>query len=138
MLLTMFFSAFLAATLLPGGSELILAGFIRQDCGLIVSLVVVAVIGNTLGALTSYGLGYVGRKAAREKESRKKSYQYSLQLFEKYGCWSLLLSWVPVIGDFLCVFAGWTRCRLLPSVVMIFTGKAVRYVLVAFAAISWL
>ena len=137
MLLTMFFSAFLAATILPGGSEVVLAGLIKHDSEQTTALVVVAIVGNTLGALTSYGLGYIGRKVATN-DNNKKSYQYALTLFEKYGYWSLLLSWAPVIGDILCVFAGWAKCRILPSILMIFIGKAVRYILVALATISWL
>ncbi len=138
MLLLMFTSAFLAATLLPGGSEVLLAALVKEEPKHIIELVVVASIGNTLGAITSFWLGFVGRKVASPQNMNRKGYKQALSLFEKYGYWSLLLSWTPIIGDFLCVFAGWAKCKLFPSIVMILIGKTIRYVLVAFAAMSWL
>lgn len=138
MLWIMFTSSFLAATLLPGGSELLLAGLLKQNPNEVVGLVIVASLGNTLGALTSYWLGFMGRKVTNPKESKSKGYKKALKLFHKYGYWSLLLSWAPIIGDFLCVFAGLARCKLLPSTILILIGKTLRYVLVALVAMSWL
>ncbi|QYK07105.1 YqaA family protein [Shewanella zhangzhouensis] len=122
----MFSGAFLAATLLPGGSEVLLLALVNSNPELWFSLFVVATLGNTLGALTSLGLGRLGR-VAWEPEHLSLSQRRALALVEKYGVWSLLLSWAPVIGDILCVLAGWLRLPLLMSIVLILIGKGARY-----------
>ncbi|QYJ77176.1 YqaA family protein [Shewanella sp. FJAT-52076] len=122
----MFSGAFLAATLLPGGSEVLLLALVNSNPELWFSLFVVATLGNTLGALTSLGLGRLGR-VAWEPEHLSLSQRRALALVEKYGIWSLLLSWAPVIGDILCVLAGWLRLPLLMSIILILIGKGARY-----------
>lgn len=122
----MFSGAFLAATLLPGGSEVLLLALVNSNPELWFSLFVVATLGNTLGALTSLGLGRLGR-VAWEPEHLSLSQRRALALVEKYGVWSLLLSWAPVIGDILCVLAGWLRLPLLMSIILILIGKGARY-----------
>ncbi|MCL2917677.1 YqaA family protein [Shewanella litorisediminis] len=122
----MFSGAFLAATLLPGGSEVLLLALVNSSPELWFSLFVVATLGNTLGALTSLGLGRLGR-VAWEPEQLSRSQRRALALVEKYGVWSLLLSWAPVIGDILCVLAGWLRLPLVMSIILILIGKGARY-----------
>lgn len=122
----MFSGAFLAATLLPGGSEVLLLALVNSNKELWFSLFVVATLGNTLGALTSLGLGRLGR-VAWEPEQLSRSQRRALALVEKYGVWSLLLSWAPVIGDILCVLAGWLRLPLFMSIILILIGKGARY-----------
>ncbi|ABL99263.1 YqaA family protein [Shewanella amazonensis] len=122
----MFSGAFLAATLLPGGSEVLLLALVNSNPELWFSLFVVATLGNTLGALTSLGLGCLGR-VAWEPEQLSRSQRRALALVEKYGVWSLLLSWAPVIGDILCVLAGWLRLPLFMSIILILIGKGARY-----------
>lgn len=124
----MFSGAFLAATLLPGGSEVLLMALVKSSPELWLGLFVAATLGNTLGALTSLGLGRLGR-IAWEPEQLSASQRRAMVLVEKYGVWSLLLSWAPVIGDILCVLAGWLRLPLLASTVLILIGKALRYAL---------
>ncbi|MCH4293456.1 DedA family protein [Shewanella sp. 3B26] len=124
----MFSGAFLAATLLPGGSEVLLMALVKSSPELWLGLFVAATLGNTLGALTSLGLGRLGR-IAWEPEQLSASQRRAMALVEKYGVWSLLLSWAPVIGDVLCVLAGWLRLPLLASTVLILIGKALRYAL---------
>ncbi|WP_372871731.1 YqaA family protein [Shewanella sp.] len=124
----MFSGAFLAATLLPGGSEVLLLGLVKSSPELWFGLFVAATLGNTLGALTSLGLGRMGR-IAWEPRQLSASQRRAMALVEKYGVWSLLLSWAPVIGDILCVLAGWIRLPLLASTVLILIGKALRYAL---------
>ncbi|CAM4204161.1 YqaA family protein [Shewanella aquimarina] len=133
-----FSGAFLAATLLPGGSEVLLAALINQAPETWVSLVVMATLGNTLGSLTSYYLGALGRFAKTPEEMASGRYRHGLQLVERYGYWSLLLAWTPLIGDILCLLAGWLRMPLVKSSIMIFIGKGVRYLLVAALALHWL
>ncbi|WP_299791874.1 YqaA family protein [uncultured Shewanella sp.] len=134
----MFSAAFLAATLLPGGSEVLLAAMLSDDSSNWVSLVIVASIGNTLGAITSYYLGSLGRFARSPEAVAKGKYQHSLVLIHKYGYWALLLSWAPVIGDLLCLLAGWMKLPLMRSSLMILMGKSIRYLVVAALALHWL
>ncbi|MGB0894008.1 MAG: YqaA family protein [Parashewanella sp.] len=133
----MFSSAFLASTILPGGSEVVLVALITQHPNEWIALVALASIGNTLGALTNYALGRLGRVAVTPEQLSKKQYKFALQFFNKYGYWSLLLAWLPIIGDLLCLFAGWTKCNLYASCLMIFIGKTFRYILLAMITFAW-
>lgn len=133
----MFSGAFLAATLLPGGSEVLLIALLNQAPETLLSLVVVATIGNTLGAMTSFYLGRLGRFAKSPEELSGAKYAKGLNLIESYGVWALLLSWAPVIGDILCLLAGWLKLPLVSSFLMIFIGKTIRYLLVAAAVMHW-
>lgn len=134
----MFSAAFLAATLLPGGSEVLLVAFINEDKTAWLALVIVASLGNTLGSITSYYLGTLGRFARSPEEMAKGKYKHSLALVQKYGYWSLLLAWTPIIGDLLCLLAGWMKLPLLRTSLMILIGKSIRYILVAAMALHWL
>lgn len=134
----MFFGAFLAATLLPGGSEVLLITLLNQHPAMWIALVVSASVGNTLGAMTSFYLGRVGRMAKSPQQLSQGKHAKGLALIERYGVWSLLLAWAPVIGDILCVLAGWLKLPPLPSLLMIFIGKTLRYLLIAALTLHWL
>lgn len=125
----MFSGAFLAATLLPGGSEVLLVALVKSTPELWLGLFLAATIGNTLGALSSLALGRMGR-LAWEPEQLSPSQRRAMAMVEKYGVWSLLLSWAPVIGDILCLLAGWLRLPLVASTILILLGKAGRYALI--------
>ena len=118
---TLFVSSFLAATLLPGGSELVLFGALKMNPNFAWTAVTVATVGNTLGALSSYVLG---RLLPRAKPLK------GLAAVERYGTPVMLLSWVPVIGDALCVAAGWLRVKVAPATFFIATGKFARYAVI--------
>ncbi|MCL1091229.1 DedA family protein [Shewanella profunda] len=133
----MFSGAFLAATLLPGGSEVLLIALLNQAPETWISLVLVASIGNTLGAITSFYLGRMGRFAKSPEELSGSKYVRSLGLIERYGVWALLLSWAPIVGDILCVLAGWLKLPLISSILMILIGKTIRYLLVVAAVMQW-
>ncbi|UJF21399.1 YqaA family protein [Shewanella sp. OMA3-2] len=128
----MFSGAFLAATLLPGGSEILLIGLLQQNSQPWLALLIVASVGNTLGAVTSYYLGRAGRFAKSPTDFDNKYYQRALRWFERFGVWALLLSWLPLIGDFLCLIAGWSKLPVASSIVMILIGKTVRYSVIVF------
>ena len=128
MLASLFASAFLAATVLPGGSELVLYAVLARDASLYVPALAVGTLGNTLGALTSYGLG-------RMIPQRYTPSARALSWARRGGAPILLLSWVPVIGDALCVAAGWLRLSLARSAACIAIGKFARYWVVAQAAL---
>lgn len=137
-LIIMFSGAFLAATLLPGGSEVLLVGLLNKVPQAWLSLVAVASIGNTLGAMTSFYLGRLGRFAKSPEALSEGKYTKALTLIERYGVWSLLLSWAPIIGDVLCLLAGWLKLPMRPALIVIFIGKTVRYLVVAAATLHWL
>jgi membrane protein YqaA with SNARE-associated domain len=121
----LFTSSFLAATLLPGGSEVVLFGVLKLHPGQLWAALAVATLGNTLGGLSSYLLGRV----IPQKQTLK-----GLASVQRYGAPVLLLSWVPVIGDPLCVAAGWLRLNPWWSALSIALGKFARYVLIALVA----
>lgn len=118
----LFASSFLAATLLPGGSEVVLFGVIRAHPDTLWLAIGVATLGNTLGGLSSYVIGRV----IPQKDTIK-----GLAKVQRYGAPVLLLSWVPIIGDPLCVAAGWLRLHAVWCVVWIALGKFARYVVIA-------
>ena len=128
----MFSGAFLAATLLPGGSEVLLVGLLNQTPSSWLELLILASVGNTLGGITSYGLGRAGRLAKSPQDIQRRQYQYALAWIERYGMWALLLSWLPIVGDLLCLLAGWLKIPIVPASFFMFIGKLLRYSVIVF------
>lgn len=120
----LFVASFLAATLLPGGSEIVLAGLLMHDATLFWPAMAVATVGNTLGGMSSYLLG---RLLPGQKPGRR--FDTAIDWLQRHGAPVLLLSWVPVVGDALCVAAGWLRQRWLPVLLFMALGKFARYYL---------
>ncbi len=118
----LFIASFLAATLLPGGSEVVLIAVIAQHPDEIVKAVAVATVGNTLGGASSFLIGWLLPNRAQHK---------AIIYLHKYGYWALLFSWVPLFGDALCVAAGWLRFNPWVSLLLFAVGKLFRYLLVA-------
>ena len=128
----LFLSAFISSTLFPGGSEAVLAYLVSNSAYPLFLLVAIATVGNTLGAMTSWGIGrLISIRFSTEKLS-KTSQQIAVERLQKYGSPILLLSWLPIIGDPLCVAAGWLRLHWLPSLLFILVGKLLRYVVVVY------
>lgn len=121
-LATLFTSSFLAATLLPGGSEAVLFGVLKLYPQQLWSALAVATLGNTLGGMSSY---LIGRMIPQAKPLK------GLATLQKYGSATLLLAWVPIIGDPLCVAAGWLRLNPWLSTLFIAMGKFARYWVIA-------
>ena len=133
--LGLFISAFLSATVAPGGSELVLAYLIKQNSASIYELISIATLGNTLGALTTWGLGaWASRKYPAETFLSPRK-QQSLQTLRHWGAWALLFSWLPVVGDGFCFAGGWLRLSLFSSIVAILSGKAIRYAAIAYVLV---
>lgn len=122
---TLFVSSFLAATLLPGGSEVVLFGVLKLHPDQLWAALAVATLGNTLGGMSSYLIG----RLIPQKQSMK-----GLTTVRRYGAPILLLSWVPILGDPLCVAAGWLRLNPWWSALFIALGKFVRYWAIAVLA----
>jgi membrane protein YqaA with SNARE-associated domain len=118
----LFSSSFLAATLLPGGSEAVLFGVLQLHPEQVWPALGVATLGNTLGGMSSYLIG----RLLPQKEDLP-----GLPAMRKYGNPALLLSWVPILGDPLCVAAGWLRLNPWLSTLYIALGKFARYVAIA-------
>lgn len=126
-----FASAFISSTLMPGGSEALLAGALSQtpdDEARILRLVLFATAGNTLGAMTTWLIGRLIPE--REKAGR------ALSWLRRWGAPALLLSWLPVVGDALPLAAGWLRMPALPCVFWIGAGKLLRYLVVTAGALA--
>ena len=130
----LFILSFVAATILPLGSEWLLVVMILAEYNP-VATVVVASIGNLLGACTTWAVGLYGgpfliRSVLRiDAETQAKAER----LYGRYGIWSLLFSWLPFIGDPLCLAAGILRIDLGRFAALVFVGKLARY-----AAVAWL
>jgi membrane protein YqaA with SNARE-associated domain len=134
----LFLSAFLAATVLPISSEAVLAGLLATRTGDPLALFLVATVGNTLGSVVNWLLG---RGIARFRERpwfpvSPRRYDAASRQFARYGVWSLLFAWLPVVGDALTLVAGALRVRLLPFVVLVAIGKAARYAMIL-AGFAW-
>lgn len=128
----LFLAAFLAATILPLSSEIVLTGLLlRGESPL--ALLTVATMGNVLGSLVNYALGYWASKEVIRKwlQMSEKEFVQAEKPFAKYGLLALLLAWVPIIGDPITVVAGILRVRLLWFVLLVAAGKGIRYVFVS-------
>jgi len=123
---SLFASAFLSATLLPGGSEVVLAFLADADNHHGLLLLVVASAGNTLGGMTSWLIG----RLIPPGRLQRPGLHPSVDRIRKYGRPVLLLSWVPIIGDPLCVAAGWLRVSWQWALLYIALGKTARYAVV--------
>ncbi|SCC30133.1 membrane protein YqaA, SNARE-associated domain [Kosakonia oryzendophytica] len=125
-LFSLFASSFLSATLLPGNSEVVLVTMLLSHVSQPWLLVVIATMGNSLGGLTNVILGrfFPQRKTSRWQEK-------ATDWLKRYGAAALLLSWAPVIGDLLCLLAGWMRLSWGPVLIFLCLGKALRYVAIA-------
>ena len=123
-------SSFLAATVLPLASEVPLAVVVRRHGDLFLPIVI-ATIGNFLGACTTYGLARAAaaKLAPPSTEHRPRAFV----LFERYGAPALLLSWVPLIGDAIVALAGAARVPFAVFSLWTVIGKAARY-----AAVAWI
>ena len=126
----LFLSSLLAATLLPGGSEAVLMYADHKSLAPPPVLLFVATLGNTLGGLSSWGIGWWIRRRWPGRGLAKPQQKKALGRIQRHGAPLLLLSWVPLLGDPLCVAAGWARISLLPSLLFIALGKGARYALV--------
>jgi membrane protein YqaA with SNARE-associated domain len=136
--LVLFGWSFLAATVLPLGSEPAVVLMIRQEYPF-GAVVTVATIGNFFGACTTYALGRGAARTLvqRETASRSRQSKRATDTVVRYGAPALLLSWVPLIGDAIVAAAGLARMPFWPFAGWTMVGKAARYVLVAWGALAW-
>ena len=128
---SLFASSFLSATLLPGNSEVVLVAMLLSGVSQPWLLVLIATMGNSLGGLTNVILGrfFPLREKSRWQEK-------AVGWLKRYGAATLLLSWMPVIGDLLCLLAGWMRISWGPVLFFLCLGKAIRYIVIAAATLQ--
>jgi membrane protein YqaA with SNARE-associated domain len=127
----LFISAFISSTIAPGGSEAVLAYMAVTGHYQIGLLIIVATIGNTLGAMTTWGLGVLAAKRFPAASLLSVNKQRALDVIEKKGIWALLFTWLPVIGDALCFAGGWLKLPFVQACLIILLGKLGRYMVVA-------
>ena len=130
--LSLFSISFLAATVLPFSSELTLAGLISTSNYDNLLLLVFASFGNVLGSVFNWGLGFYSRNLTTKKwfPFRETQIERSSKWFSKFGKWSLLFAWVPIVGDPLTFVAGLLRVRFLDFIILVAIGKVSRYLII--------
>lgn len=132
----LFLASFLAATILPLSSEVVLSFLLLN--GLNPSMLVgVATVGNVLGSLLNYAIGlwggiFLARKVLKVSQAESIKAQ---QIFKKYGVFSLFFAWVPVIGDPLTVVAGMLKIDIIMFLILVTSGKLIRYAVVSCAVL---
>jgi membrane protein YqaA with SNARE-associated domain len=135
--LGLFVAAFLAATVLPLSSEIVLSVLLLNGLSP-TTLVAAATVGNVLGSLTNYALGYWGSLLVIKKWLRisESDVVKAEQRFRKYGLFSLLFAWMPVMGDVLTLIAGILRVRLIWFLILVTAGKLMRYVVISYMVLQ--
>jgi membrane protein YqaA with SNARE-associated domain len=130
--LSLFFISFLAATILPFSSELTLAGLISTSNYDNLLLLVFASFGNVLGSVFNWGLGFYARNLTIKKwfPFKETQIERSSKWFSKFGKWSLLFAWVPIVGDPLTFVAGLLRVRFFDFIILVAIGKVSRYLII--------
>lgn len=131
-LLFLFLSALLAATILPMQSEIVLVGLDAKGDHSTAILLLVASVGNVLGSLINWLLGrYVMHfKDCKWFPVNAKNLKKAEAMYQKYGVWTLLLAWLPFIGDPLTIVAGMFKTNLWIFTVLVTLGKTTRYAVI--------
>ena len=131
--LSLFTISFLAATILPFSSELMLASMLSMENNNRILLIIISSLGNILGSVFNWVLGFYFMKLQNKKwfPFNKKQISKSSLWFEKYGKWSLLFAWVPIIGDPLTFVAGTMKTNFFIFLILVGIGKISRYFIIS-------
>ena len=126
-----FIAAFIASTLFPAPSELIILVAFENNYSVYL-VIIVATIGNVLGSLTNYYIGYFSssQKLMSKFNLNTTKIEYWAKKSGKYGYWLGLIAWIPIIGDPLIAIVGFLRVKIIPLTTMIIIGKLSRYIIV--------
>ena len=130
--LSLFAISFLAATILPFSSELTLAGLMATSSYDNLLLLAVASLGNILGSVVNWILGFYSRNLSKKKwfPFKDEEIEKSSKWFNKFGRWSLLFAWVPIIGDPLTLAAGLLSVKFIEFLILVTIGKVSRYLVI--------
>ncbi len=140
MLILLFLTAFGAATLLPLQSEAVLLGLLAQQNHAAVILILVASLGNILGSCVNWWLGLKVEhyKAKKWFPVSKTKMLQAQKIYQKYGFWSLLLSWTPIIGDPITLIAGLLKENFWRFLLLVSIAKTGRYLFIYVLFLGWL
>jgi membrane protein YqaA with SNARE-associated domain len=132
----LFFASFLAATIMPLSSEVVLVFLLLKSINPII-LISVATFGNVLGSFVNYFIGAWGSMLIIKKFLRisEDNFSRAKLRFKKYGAYSLFFAWVPIIGDPLTVVAGVLKINILLFIALVTSGKLIRYIIIAYATL---
>lgn len=135
----LFLSAFVAATLVPAGSEAVLVGLLLTERFHPVGLLAAASTGNVLGSCVNFVIGLFAERLRRKRwfPVSKRALERASSWYGRYGKWSLLMSWLPVIGDPLTVVAGLLRTPFATFLVLVTIAKVARYGVLMIATLHW-
>lgn len=125
----LFLASFLASTILPLASEAVFAAVVWSTGADPMTCVWVATVGNTLGSVTCYGLGRLGKIEWLSKwfHVNKEQLDSAISKVRKYGVWLASLSFLPVVGDAIAIAVGYVRCNFPLVSLLFFVGKLIRY-----------
>ena len=123
----LFLSSLLGATLLPGGSEFVLLGVLNLHPELLWPALIIGTLGNTLGGMITFGMGWL----LPQKNLYQTQQLKYVEKLRRFGTPALLLAWAPVLGDALCLTAGWLRLNIWYAALYMTIGKFARYYLIA-------
>ena len=131
--LAVFLSAFVAATLLPAQSEAVLSFYILSAPQTVFALILVATVGNVLGSVLNWVVGFYATRFQNRKwfPATPSQMQRAEKFYREYGRYSLLLSWVPFIGDPITVIAGVLREPILSFLLLVTIAKSARYIVLS-------
>jgi membrane protein YqaA with SNARE-associated domain len=130
--ISLFFLSFLAATIIPFSSEVGLASLLKLNLYNDLLLLISASVGNILGSCVNWYLGIYSRTFEKSKwfPFDKKNLSKASNWFEKYGKWSLLLSWMPVVGDPITFIAGTMKTKFKTFIILVSISKISRYLVI--------
>jgi membrane protein YqaA with SNARE-associated domain len=128
----LFINAFVSATFFPLGSEALLLFYLSNNFHYLL-LLISASFGNTLGSVLNYWFGLQGESYLIQKKliSKNKIQKYKIY-FDKYGSYTLLFSWLPIVGDIFTLIAGMLQYNIKKFIVLVFIAKTFRYIFVIY------
>jgi membrane protein YqaA with SNARE-associated domain len=132
-------SAFASATVLPGSSEIVMSALVTAYPGLVWQAFAVATLGNVLGCVLTYGMGYAGREGYARFQRVKAQVDLdspNAKRLQRWGPPALFLSFLPLVGDALVLAAGWLRMPFGKSLLWIAAGKGTRYLVLALSLLG--
>ena len=126
----LFLGSFLAATVVPFSSDILLVGMLMAG-GEPITTVAVATIGNWLGGLTSYWLGWLGKLEWFERWFRVKpaTIERHKSTVHRWGVWLALMTWLPIVGDVFAIVLGFYKVKFLPTALWMLVGKCARFIM---------
>ncbi|WP_169566700.1 VTT domain-containing protein [Sneathiella limimaris] len=135
---SLFLSGFLSATLLPGSSEALFISLLLIDDSEYITLLAAVSSGNVLGSCLNWCLGrfLIEYKDHKWFPASQQQLDRAQHWFQKYGVWSLLFSWLPIVGDPLTLIAGFLRTRFWVFCCLVAIGKTIRYSVLLYVTLS--